>query len=119
MSEPLDSELLSLYLFRALGWRKGTKVAAFIAAWGIYSDSLSRSAERTLAGYAAYWGESRATSFREQELFRLAFPGELTPEDLWRENRRGVVGTYSSRWAWTDADRDSATAAVLSLRGSW
>ncbi len=111
MSKSLDSELLSVYLFRALGWRKGTKVAAFVAAWGIYSDSLSRNAERTLAGYAAYWNESRATSFREQELFRLAFPDHLTPESLWQGLRRDV-----SR---AEGDRDSATATVLAVRGSW
>jgi hypothetical protein len=111
VSKPLDSELFSVYLFRTLGWRRGTKVAAFVAAWGIYSDSLSRSAERTLAGYASFWHESRATSFREQELFRVAFPEHLTPESLWRELRRDV-----SR---ADGDRDSATATVLAVRGSW
>jgi hypothetical protein len=111
VSKPPDSELLSVYLFRTLGWRKGTKVAAFIAAWGIYSDSLPRKGERTLAGYASFWRESRATSFREQELFRLAFPDHLTPESLWRDLRRDV-----SR---AEGDRDSATATVLAVRGSW
>jgi hypothetical protein len=98
-----------VYLFRKLGWRKGSRVAAFIAAWGIYSDSQG-SGERTLDGYAAYWRQSRATSFREQELFRLAFPQHLTPEPLWRSIRRSVDRS---------ADRDSVAGKVMTLRGTW
>jgi len=105
-----SSEPLSVFLFRQVGWRKGSKVAAFIAAWGIYSESLRPADERSLLGYAVFWGESRATAFREQELFRLVFPQLSTPEPLWRTIRRSVVRSD---------DRDAVAGTVMVVRGDW
>jgi hypothetical protein len=101
-------ELLSVYLFRKLGWRKGSRVAAFIAAWGIYSEG-SPAGERTLDAYADYWNQSRATAFREQELFRKALPHYETPEAMWREIRRSMLLRDRSR------ERDSLAGNVLGV----
>ena len=108
MSE--QREVLAVYLFRTLGWRKGSKVVAFVASWGIYSESLLPGDERSLGAYGAYWSQSRATCFREQELFRQAFPGYETPELVWRQVRSTAV---------LNGDRDTVAATLMAARGSW
>lgn len=83
------------YLYREMGYRKGTRVAAFIVAWGIYADTLDESVsvpgERRrregkrshMDGYISYWKMSRATAYRELAMFREAFPGDEYPDRVW------------------------------------
>jgi len=83
---------------RHVGRLKSYRVVAFILCWGIAEDALGHSP--TLEEYGDWWRESRATTFRQQALFRDAFPGESSPQriaDLLREGdsrwyRLGVNG---------------------------
>jgi hypothetical protein len=70
------------YLYGNQGYRKGTKSAAFIVAWGLYSDSLGQDQRAHMDGYSKYWRQSRASSYRELAVFHEVFPDEL-PDRLW------------------------------------
>lgn len=59
---------------------KGTKTASFIAQWTIASSSMGKPI--TLAEYAEWWRESRATAFRHQAAFREIFPDLETPQPI-------------------------------------
>lgn len=72
--------LLELCVRRAGGARKGARVGAFIAAWGICRDDLGRLP--TVEEYAEYWKQSRASGYREQQRFRAAFPEFETPDAI-------------------------------------
>lgn len=66
---------------RNAGVRKGFHALMYIAQWGIAHDADESVV--TADQLAVWWKESRATSFRNQAHFRLAFPDEATPERLW------------------------------------
>lgn len=81
---------------RRVGLMRAGRVLAFMVAWDVVRRELDR--EPTLEEYGDWWRQSRATSFREQKLFREAFPGEVTPTrlldaagDEW-DRRRGWKG---------------------------
>lgn len=76
------SVMLGEFLAGRVGLYKATKVVAFIVAWGIYSDKTPGEAH-TLDGYSAYWKQSRATTYRERDLFRLCFPDDKVPDRVW------------------------------------
>jgi hypothetical protein len=68
-----------------------------MAAWDRARVAMRRESI-TLQEYADWWKVSQPTSFREQKLFREAFPGESTPDRLldlagtqWSE-RHGLNG---------------------------
>lgn len=98
------------YLFRSLGYRKGTKAAAFIVAWGIYADSVGDGERPGMHGYAKYWKQSVATSYRELEVFREAFPEDPFPDRVWAMIREHVE---------TRKSRSVATAQALPVLGRW
>ena len=67
--------------YRATGsLRKAGKIGAFVTAWGITRSRLGRSP--SVEEYAADWKVDRRTAFREQQLFRSAFPGLQTPDPI-------------------------------------
>jgi hypothetical protein len=82
---------------RAVGLRRAFRVLTFMAAW----DRARRALDKrpiTLEDYHSWWRENERTAYREQALFREAFPGEVTPDRLldlayeqWIE-RQGVQG---------------------------
>jgi hypothetical protein len=46
----------------------------------------------TVEEYADWWKESRATAYREQQLFRETFPGMETPDLLLDHMKRQGLG---------------------------
>lgn len=98
-------------LVRKVGLRKATSVAAFIVAWGIYSEK--EDAPHTMDAYSAFWGQSNATTYRERDLFRICFPEDKLPDRVW-----GLIrSVYDAR---IDVkSREVTTAQVLSVQGSW
>lgn len=98
------------FLYGKLGYRRGTKAAAFIVAWGIYADSLPVDEVWSMHGYAKYWKQSPATSYRELEVFREAFPGDQWPFRVWALVRDSVDARKS---------RALATAQALPVVGRW
>jgi len=82
---------------RQVGLRRAFRVLTFMAAWDRARTALGKR-PITLQEYSTWWRENERTAYREQALFREAFPGEDTPERLldlamaqWQE-RRGVSG---------------------------
>ena len=73
-------------LVARVGIRKALKVLTFIVSWGIAYESLGHAPE-SIEEYAAWWRESRAKSFRDQQLFREALPGEDTPTRIYEAAR--------------------------------
>ena len=86
------------YLVAELGVRKALKVMTFMVAWEMVRAQLGRPI--TLEDYAERLGYSRAKSFRDQALFRDAFPEEFaTPEDVLELARAQGVSVQQVRWA--------------------
>lgn len=106
---PRQKEMLGVYLFRKLGYRKGTKAAAFIVAWGIYADSLSEGEVPTMDGYQRYWKSNPAAAYRERAVFHDAFPDDLTPDRIWRLAREQVQSRRSVSVAVAEALPVAAT----------
>jgi hypothetical protein len=87
---------------RQIGLRRAFRVLTFMAAW----DRARRALDKrpiTLEEYRAWWRENERTAYREQALFREAFPSETTPDRLldlayeqWIE-RQGVPGLGAVR----------------------
>ncbi len=71
---------LQEFAAKRVGAFKSARVIAFILSWGIAAEAVGH--PLTLEEFADWWKESRSTSFREQALFREAFPGETTPQRL-------------------------------------
>lgn len=103
-------ELLVSYLARTVGVWRAVKVAGYIAAWGMYSESLSDPEwRRTIAGCGEFWRRSESSMLRDQRGFHEAFPGEDNPERLWQMCK-----------AHADLkSRDRATADLLGLQLDW
>lgn len=71
---------LQEFASKRVGLVKSARVITFIVAWGIAGEAVGH--PLTLEEYADWWKESRSTVFREQALFREAFPGEPTPQRI-------------------------------------
>jgi hypothetical protein len=90
-------EPLLVVASRAVGLRRAFRVLTYMAAW----DRARRALDKrpiTLDDYRQWWRQNERTAYREQALFREAFPGETTPDRLldlaygqWIE-RHGVQG---------------------------
>lgn len=63
------------------GFIRGQQGLTFAAAWWIVSYALDRP-PASVDEYAAWWKQSRAQSFREQQSFRICFPEFATPTEL-------------------------------------
>jgi hypothetical protein len=88
------------------------KVAAFVIAWGIYSEK-SGDNPLSVKGYSAYWHQSLAQSYKERELFSIAFPEDKTPDRIWAAFRR----LYGAKAA--SAPSENVSAHLLSIRGDF
>lgn len=67
-----QERMMSVALAR-VGPVKAYKACLFVASWGHCSKTLGRPPVN-VDEYAEWWGKSRAMAFREQRLFREAFP---------------------------------------------
>jgi hypothetical protein len=64
--------------FRNAGFAATARALKFALGWGLATASLGREPEN-VEEYARENQESRATAFRDQQAFRLAFPDEVNP----------------------------------------
>jgi len=64
------------------GIRKGYRACLYLVLWGIASDAEKR--PMSANDLAKWWGDSRTITYKRQAIFREAFPGEETPERLWK-----------------------------------
>jgi hypothetical protein len=83
-------EVLALCVNRG-GYRRGRKIAQFIAEWELAVRSNGAAIE--VADFAEYWGDHLATAYRRLAEFREAFPelGEHgKPDDLMRPLLRSL-----------------------------
>jgi hypothetical protein len=64
--------------FRNAGFAATARALKFALGWGLATASLGREPE-SVEEYAKEAQESRATAFRDQQAFRLAFPDEENP----------------------------------------
>ena len=71
---------LQEFAAKNVGAIKSARVIAFVLSWGIAAEAVGH--PLTLEEYADWWKDSRSTAFREQALFREAFPGEKTPQRI-------------------------------------
>jgi hypothetical protein len=82
---------------RRVGLRRAFRVLMFMAAWDHARKSMRRETI-TLQEYAEWWRANERTAYREQALFREAFPDDKGPDRLldlaegqWIE-RQGLKG---------------------------
>jgi hypothetical protein len=85
---------LAEQLIRGHGFKTAHQVMSFIAAWAICCEALGRAPE-SVDEYSDWWRQSRATGFREQQLFRQVMAPMLTPTVFWESTR----STYSELFA--------------------
>jgi hypothetical protein len=104
---------LAEFLVGRVGLVKGTKVAAFIVAWGIYASK--EPAPHTLEGYTRYWGQSISSTYRERDLFRICWPNEQLPDRVWAS----MSDVVDAKWGGDGFARDRGAARALALRGVW
>lgn len=106
-----ENGTLLQYLVSRVGIRRAVKVAGFVVAWGIYSEK-SGDDPLTVKGYSAYWRQSLALSYKEREMFRIAFPEDETPDRLWAFFRREYRAKQAER-------SDKVSAQLLSIEGDF
>jgi hypothetical protein len=87
--------LLELAIAR-VGVLRGSRVLAYMIQWDVVRRELGH--EPTREEFSDWWQQSERTTYRDQALFKEAFPGEESPARLmaaaraaWDE-RRGVAG---------------------------
>ncbi len=79
---PHEARPLTLleYAHRRVGLRNSMRVMTYMVSWQIAREDLGY--EPTAEQYGQWWKESPATAYREQALFRQAFPNESNPARL-------------------------------------
>jgi hypothetical protein len=80
---------LGVYAVEKIGFRRAMTALTYVVSWGLASDAEGRAL--TVEEHAAYWKQSRATSYRERDAFVLLFPDEKTPEKIWATARASVT----------------------------
>lgn len=97
-----EGQALLVVAQRRVGLRKAFQALTFMTAWDMVRADAE--AEPTIEDYAAYWKVSPATAYREQKLFREAFPSETSPTRLLdlaakQANSREPVGALLGKTA--------------------
>lgn len=68
-------------IIHRVGYRKSPRVIQLVMAWAIVEEELGR--RPSVDEYAEWWGENRATAFRDVALFREALgPVFASPSDF-------------------------------------
>lgn len=98
--------LLEHCLARA-GLVKGGRVASVIAGWAIASENVGH--ELTLQEYREWWRMSERTAYREQAIFREAFPEFSTPQVL----ADAIIEAYYAKLAEGEQRKLSGGIAAL------
>lgn len=80
-----------------------------MVAYQVVRDDLGHSP--TIEEYGDWWKQSRSTSYREQALFRQAFPSEETPDRL--------LDATAQAWASRPSRRPNPTALGDALAPSF
>jgi hypothetical protein len=70
---------------RNAGFRFGSLALTYAACWAITTESLGR--EPTMDEFAEWWHESRSSVYRDQAVFRKAFPTLRTPAPIFENER--------------------------------
>jgi hypothetical protein len=104
---------LAEFLTGKVGLMKGTKVAAFVVAWGIYTER--EAGPHSLEGYYRYWGQSISSTYRERDLFRICWPNEQVPDRVWP----ALGAVVDAKWGADGFARDRGAARALSVSGRW
>ena len=71
-------EHLAAVVIGNVGPMRAYRVMVYIASWGIATKKLGHPPVN-VEEYADWWHKTRATAYREQELFREALPMHKTP----------------------------------------
>jgi hypothetical protein len=108
----MPEESLLQFLIVRVGIFKAAKVAGYIVAWGLYSDSLADGEVPSVEGCGRWWRRSRPSIYREHAVFRKAFPNEVNPERLWRAVQAQVVERRRVR-------KEIAMGQLLQIRMDW
>jgi hypothetical protein len=82
---------LLVVLSRRIGPTRAMRVCSFVISWGYVYEKLGR-APTSVEEYAELASASIPTAYRDQRLFREAFPGESTPSRIW-ESLHGKIDT--------------------------
>lgn len=82
---PAKPVTLAEFATRQVGLRKAIKAIYYLVSWGMTSDAIGHPA--SVDEVVAHRGDSRPTVYRYRDCFMKAFPGEETPERLWRAAR--------------------------------
>jgi hypothetical protein len=72
------------FMVSQVGWRKATRCAQFIAAWGAAYEDLHLGRAVTIDEVAAHWGKSRAMVFRDFQIYKEVWPRDVTPLRVWK-----------------------------------
>ena len=104
---------LAEFLVGKVGLSRGTKVASFVVAWGIYTQN--EAGPWSLEGYSRYWGQSISSTYRERDLFQICWPEEKLPDRVWSVARAFVDGRFTG----AARARDRAAAQALVARAVW
>lgn len=78
--DPKAASLLEVVYGVTGSYRETAKICSFVKSWAKVRDSIGKTPN--MEEYAAYWKVGRATAYREQALFREAFPDLHDPGPL-------------------------------------
>lgn len=108
----MSQDTLLKFLISKVGVLKAAKIAGFIAAWGMYSESIEEGGKATIYGCGQFWKRSQASMYREIGLFRRAFPDDHDPERVWQLSKAQVVERQKAK-------SDQAAGELLEVRMDW
>jgi hypothetical protein len=92
-----------------VGTRQSIRAYRFVVTWWMFLDVLGRP-PANIEEYARLTGVSIATAYRELKVFREAYPGHETPDDLLEDipkairDRMRLAGERLNRAAKKDAE---------------
>ena len=73
-------------LARKVGLRKAYKILLFVISWGAVYES-GDGPVGSIEDYARWWNMNERSAYREQQVFRQAFPNDANPNRLWEQLR--------------------------------
>jgi hypothetical protein len=83
-------------LVRRAGWYAAFRASSFLVAWMIAEDDLGPT--MSVEEYGEWWGQSRATAYRDLERWRRVVPEYGTPSALVAELGSRDLGARAPDW---------------------